>query len=134
MRTTHNVSTAAFVADPASIVRNGGRQIDWANVSDAFKNADGKKHLPSGSALAATGAAGQVSPRAAASPAIGLLETDATEDSPWAAKSGYGVIIGGAVYETLLPDADNGVLAAAVKAELNAAGTGFAFLAYSDQR
>ena len=53
-----------------------------------------------------------------------------------AAKSGYGVIRGGSLYETLLPDASGSPreLAAAIKTELAANSLGFLFSKYEDTR
>ena len=52
------------------------------------------------------------------------------------ALSGYGVIIGGSIYENLLPEAsgDPAVIDSTYKTELQTAGvgTGFAFFQYSD--
>lgn len=138
--TTHNVSTAGFIADVSSITRNSGRQIDWANVDVSYADAvTGKKHLPAGTVVGELlSGNGTVSPRVVTTnPATGILETDAYEDDPNAARSGYGVIIGGVIYEALLPDASGTprVLAAAIKTELDAAETtGFAWMAYSDSR
>lgn len=83
--------------------------------------------------------AGMCVPRAVApagETAIGFLETHADEDSPTDAMSGYGVIIGGAIYENLLPDASGTPrrLPTGYKNELQAAGTGFAFYDYEDSR
>lgn len=138
-RTNFNASRAGFIADHHSIVRNNGRQIDWANVSASYVDATtGKKVLPAGTVVGdLLSGTGKVSPRVVTSnPAIGILETAAVEDEKSAAVSGYGIIIGGAVYETLLPDSSGSprVLDPTIKSELNAAGTGFAFLAYSDAR
>lgn len=210
-RTNHNVSAARFIAGEASIVRNDGRQIDWANVGQQYRATPGQvvevgaggaiagatsvpvvalaialasgvtldfggakfarttaaaaagatsiavaalptalvagdkatvagvgaKKLKAGTVVGELLGTGKISPRVVTTnPATGILETDAVEDDTSAAISGYGVIIGGAVYEALLPEASGSprVLASAVKTELNAAGTGFAFLAYSDAR
>lgn len=137
-RTSYTVSSPGFIADHNSIVRTGGRQIDWANVGAGYIDATtGKKVLKAGTAVGDTLGAGKVSPRVAATnAAIGLLETDAVEGDTNAPLSGYGLIIGGAVFETLLPDSTGNprTLDANIKTELNAAGTGFAFLAYSDAR
>lgn len=212
-RTNHNVSAARFVADENSIVRNDGRQIDWAGVGEQYRATPGQTvtasanaaalataisvnaltaAIPSGTVLnfspgagkfakltaaAAIGATsiavealptaisagdtavhagsgvkklkagtvvgeaasttGRLRPRVVTSnPATGILATDAVEDDTAAALSGYGVLIGGAIYEALLPEATGSprVLPSAVKTELNSAGTGFAFLAYSDVR
>lgn len=214
-RTTTRTATQAFIADPNSIDRNQGRQIDWPNVGNNFRQVPGQvvtttaiaaaaatsvavsalaQALPSGTVLnflpgagkfakltanAAAGATsltvealptalasgdtavvagsgpktlkagtvvgellgtGKVSPRVVTTnPAIGLLETDAVEDDLQDAASGYGVIVGGVIFENLLPDATGGppkVLASAVKTELQTAGvgTGFAFQEYQDVR
>jgi hypothetical protein len=66
----------------------------------------------------------------AARVAKGLSATNATENSTSDSASGYGTIIGGNIYDNLLPV----TLDATVKAELNAAGTGFAFETYEDSR
>ena len=81
--------------------------------------------------------AGKVSPRVVTTnPAVGMLETSALEDDPVAAKSGYGMIVGGRLYENLLPDATGSpkVLASAIKTELAASGTGFSFEQSGDNR
>ena len=216
-RTTHSVSRAGFIADQSSIVRNDGRQIDWANVGNVFRETpgtapvsavvgaagaaigatsipvaalsgsipsgttldfgttklavttaavaagataipvralavalvsgdtatyagsagSGSKILPAGTVVGELLGAGKIGPRiATTNPATGILETTAVEGSDSAALSGFGVVIGGAVFEALLPDATGTprVLLAAVKTELNANGSGFAFLTYSDAR
>lgn len=137
-RTTQTTGAASFIADHNSIVRNDGRQIDWANVGAGYIDATtGKKVLKGGTVIGELLGTGKVSPRVVTTnPATGILETDAVEGDPSAALSGYGVIIGGAVYEALLPEAAGSprVLASAVKTELQAAGTGFAFLTFSDVR
>lgn len=99
--------------------------------------ATGTKRLVAGTVVGSLLGAGKVSPRVATTnPAIGILETTATEDDSFAALTGYGVLVGGVFYENLLPDATGNpaTLAAAVKTELTNAGTGFAFEAYSDTR
>lgn len=67
---------------------------------------------------------------------VGLLETNANEESKTDSKSGYGLIVGGVFYENLLPDATGSpsVLPAAYKSELQAAGigTGYAFRQFGD--
>ncbi len=98
----------------------------------------GPKMLKAGTAVGdAASTTGKLRPRVASSNvAIGLLATNAIENDRSAAQTGYGVIIGGAVYEALLPDAAGSprVLASGIKTELNAAGTGFAFVLYADDR
>jgi hypothetical protein len=97
----------------------------------------GSKKLKAGTAVGDLLSSGKLSPRVVTTnPAIGLLETDAVQDSQTAAASGYGVIVGGVVYENLLPDAVAGVLPSAIKTELNTAGAskGFLFQTYGDDR
>jgi len=62
--------------------------------------------------------------------AKGLLASNAEENSRVDSLSGYGVIVGGVIYETLLPES----LTAAVKSELQDHSTGFAFETYEDTR
>lgn len=81
---------------------------------------------------------GKVVPRAirpASETAIGLLESNASASDRSAALSGYGVIIGGAIFENLLPDANGGsTISSTYKTELQTAGvgTGFAWFTYAD--
>ena len=69
-------------------------------------------------------------------PAIGILETDAIEGAEEQGLTGQSIIVGGVFYENLLPEATGSpaVLASAVKTELNANGSGFAFVQYADNR
>ena len=133
--TTTTVATPGWLVDPHSADRDGGHQIDWAQVSAT--NADGKKTIPAGATVGILLGNGKISPRVATTnPAVGLLETTAVEGDPTAALTGYGLIVGGVIHENLLPDATGTprTLAAAIKTELNAAGTGFAWRTYNDGR
>lgn len=134
--TTTNLSRPPVVADPHSIIRNSGRQIDWANVSAT--NADGKKIVPADTVVGELLGTGKVSPRVVTTnPAVGIMETTAVEGETFAALSGYGVIIGGHIYENLLPDASGGppkVLPTAIKTELRANGYAWSFEVYGDNR
>src|SRR5688572_28752663 len=119
-RVTTSIVRLPFVADPHSIMRNSGRQIDWENVSAT--NADGKKVVYAGTVVGELLGTGKVSPRVVTTnPAIGIMETTAVQGEAQAALSGYGIIIGGHLFENLLPDASGSpkTLAAAVKTELN---------------
>jgi hypothetical protein len=211
-RTTTNTTRPAFVADPGSIDRNTGRQVDWTNVPTSFKNTDGNKVIPAGTVMSgevnsdAIGGAGKMVPRSATTTVTvavssnvatatatahpfkvgdivyvtganlayvngektvatvptantftfaavgadasatgtittawrtcGILETNATENSPTDALSGYGVIVGGVVYENLLVDATGTpkVLPAQYKTELAELGPGFYWGTYQDSR
>lgn len=139
-RTTTVISRADFVADPNSIERlDGGRQIDWANVGAGYIDATtGKKVLPGGTVLGdllSTNKA--VSPRVVTTnPAMGVLLTNANEADRAAGYTGYGIAVGGVLYETLMPDATGTpkTIAAAIKTELTAAGCTFKFVRYEDNR
>jgi hypothetical protein len=136
-RTTSYVSLPGFMADPASVDRNTGVQIDWASVDVARKNSAGKKVIEAGTILAEK-AGGKVIPRAdvsGAEVATGILETTAVEDERSAALSGYGCLIGGALFKNLLPENAETDFADWI-AELNdtGVGTGFAWLTYADNR
>lgn len=129
-RTSQYVSTPSFIADPASVDRSTGRQIDWDNVPSSFAGADGKKMIPAGHRVYET-AEGKILPvTQAEDPVFGLIETNAIQDDKSAALSGYGVIVGGVVYTELLPEE----LAAEDLEALAEVGTGFAFETYSDSR
>jgi hypothetical protein len=120
--------------------RTGGKQIDWANVGAGYVDAaTGKKIIPSGTAMGTLLGSGKMSPRVVTTnPAVGLLEGDAIEDDLVHSLSGYGLMVGGVVYENLLPDATGGppaVLAAGIKTELQAnCAMGWQFEVYQDTR
>lgn len=101
----------------------------------ATKAGTGKKRLPAGTVVGTLLGSGKISPRVVTTnPAVGIMATAAVEDEPFAAATGYGIFLGGVFYENLLPDASAGTLASAIKTELNANGTGFAFRTYTDNR
>lgn len=136
-RTMTYVSQPGFIADGASVSRNTGVQIDWANVDVARKNSAGKKVIAAGTILA-DGAEGRKIPRLdvkGQETAIGILETTAVEGESAAALSGYGCIIGGVIFKNLLPENAEEDFADWI-AELNDTGvsTGFAWLTYADDR
>jgi hypothetical protein len=93
--------------------------------------------IPAGTVMAEL-SSGKVIPRAiipGSETAIGLLETEASYLDRAAALSGYGIIVGGLVYENLLPDANGGsTINSTYKTELQTAGvgTGFGFATYAD--
>jgi len=137
-RSTYAISRPGFVLDQNSMERIDGRQIDWANVSNTYKDATtGKKVLPAGTVIGDLLGAGKVSPRVVTTnPATGILVSTATEGDPSMPLSGVGIYKGGVVYETLLPDSTGSpkTLPAAFKTELAAAGCTFKYEAYSDNR
>lgn len=137
--TTTHPSRTRPVADESSLVRHGtGVQIDWTNVSSSFLNATtGKKELPAWTALGLLlGGGSKASPRVdTTNPAVGFLETTAIEDNPVAPADGmYGMVVGGNLYENLLPGASGSpaVLDTDVKDELATNSAGFYFQQYGD--
>jgi hypothetical protein len=100
----------------------------------------GKRAIKAGTVMAEL-SSGKIVPRAArpgSETSIGLLITEALEDSQAASLSGYGLIVGGVIYENLLPEASGtpAVINATYKTELQTAGvgTGFSFVQYGDDR
>jgi hypothetical protein len=206
-RTTIYGSMPAFVADPESIDRNTGRQIDWTKIPVSYiagtsytitatepaiatateitvaalpvalptgtlLNFAGTGEVAELSAPAAAGATtltvlaldaaiedndtatyivsasndkvipagtvmcelstGYVVPRAArpgSEAAIGILWSTATQNSLTDALTGYAIIVGGVIYETLLPETIT-----SYKTELETNGTSWVWETYSDNR
>jgi hypothetical protein len=122
----------------------GATSISVEALINALEAADtavyggtGKKVLPQHCAVGDELGNGKLAPRVATTnPAIGLLATNAIEDDPSAGMSGYGVVKGGVFYENMLPDATGTPkeLPAAIKTELQASGTGYAFEQFGDSR
>lgn len=104
-----------------------------ANNDTAYYSTPGRmRRLKAGTIVGELLGSGKVSPRVVTTnPATGILETDALENDKNAALTGYGVIVGGVVFGNLLV---GGAPTTTVKNELIAAGTGFAFLTYGDDR
>lgn len=133
-RVTTVVSQVGFVADQHSMMRNDGRQIDFATVDDAYiVAATGKKRLPAGTVMYEITPGGKIAEADAlgAPPAaeaiVGILVTDAVEGDRSAALSGYGVYVGGVIYGDLLPIPGQA-------AGLAGVGTGFHIIPYTDDR
>lgn len=103
-RTNYNISQFPYIASMESTDFSMGYSIDWDNVSRT--NADGVKELQAGTIVAKT--ANGVAERASnASPAIGILLESISEDQKERAINGQSVIVGGSIYQNLLPDIDN---------------------------
>jgi hypothetical protein len=125
------LGTPAFIADLHSITLWGtGAQIDWTAFTDAKYGTAGKRKVPAGTVIEFNGA-GKMIP--GASGPCYLTRTDIEEDSRVAALSGYGVITGGNVYETLLPDA-SGSPRVLTSGQKTALGARFVFQPYGDAR
>lgn len=140
--TFSNLSSPSFLVQPGLEDRDNGHQIDWANITASSGvvpalTGTGKKWLKAGTPVGTLLGAGKMGPRVdGTNPAVGLLATDAVQDEPQAALTGYGLVIGGVVFENLLPGASaiTGLLTDDIKTELQANGTGFAFRQYVDNR
>lgn len=131
----------ASAASGATSITVEPLQFAVANDAEAtYRMGLGKRLIPAGTVMAEL-TSGKVVPRAArpgSETAIGLLATDAAEGDTSAAMSGHGVLIGGVIYENLLPEASGSpaTIDATHKTELQATGvgTGFSFQQYSDDR
>lgn len=103
---------------------------------------EGDKVIPAGTSMAVIAGSEKIAPRIdrdisaeATETAIGLLASSAIEGEKHAALTGYGIYVGGVVYEELLPDdGDAEWEDGTIPAELQAAGTGFVFETYADDR
>lgn len=132
-RTTRTLGTPGFVVNRASLIHGNGRQIDWAQVSNDFKDATtGKKLIKAGTVMHEL-PSGKIVPRTDALAGKFILVDDAYEASTTAPLSGYGIYAGGYFYETLLPQASGNprVLDADIKTEL---GPSFLWDTYKDVR
>lgn len=112
-------------------------QIESGDTATYLISQSGKKVIPAGTIMA-TLSSGLMIPRSAVTgseTATCLLASNAEEGAGHNALSGFGEILGGAIYETLLPDFGAGALST-WKTELQAAGvgTGFAWRTYADSR
>lgn len=89
-----------------------------------------KKVIPAGTVMCIIAANNKMVPRVArpgSEEAIGLLVSSATEDEGTEGLSGYGVVIGGVIYENLLPETIT-----SYKTELENNGTSWAWQTYAD--
>ena len=136
-RSEKTLSRPPFVADWAAMDHSPGQQVDWDAVPADYAGADGQKRIPAGTVMSKTDA-GKVVPRAgvdlvanADQTASGLLVSNAAEGAQHDAKTGYGLYVGGSVYEELLPDAGDADLGT-YQDELAASGTGWRFEPYEN--
>lgn len=131
-----NVATATLVNHGFSI----GEQITISGANLAYANgtvtiasvpdADTFTYAATGANATATGTI------VASRVAVGLIETNAAQDAREHALTGYSLIVGGVLYETLLPDATGSPkkLPAQYVTELKAAGCTFKLVPYVDSR
>lgn len=131
-----NVATATKTAHGYSVgeqVYISGSNLAYANgvkTIASVPTADTFTYDATGSNATATGTI------IASRVATEILETDATDKNLSEALSGYGTLVGGVLYENLLPDATGTpkVLPAQYKTELINAGCTFKFRQYADDR
>ena len=132
-----NVATATLEAHGfavGDVITVAGANLAYVNGTKTIATvptADTFTYAATGADATATGT---ITARVTAQ---GILETDANESSSTEALTGYSLLVGGVLYETLLPDATGGppkALPAAYKTELVAAGCTFKFIPYADSR
>lgn len=118
---TYQLSRATWLVDWENAPRDTGYQIEWAECDPERVDNNGNKYVPDGTVMALM-AGGKVVPRVDVllqaevgyegdltgdEEAIGLLIGEANEADRSDALTGYGVLLGGVVYENLLPDAEH---------------------------
>jgi hypothetical protein len=131
-----NVATATKVAHGLSVgetVFISGANLSYVNglkVVATVPTADTFTFEATGANATATGTI------LASRAATAILETDAHQSNLAEALSGYGALVGGVLYENLLPDATGTpkVLPAQYKTELKNADGSFKFVQYQDTR
>ena len=132
-----NVATATLVGHgfaAGDVILVAGANLAYANglkTIATVPDADTFTYAAVGSDATATGT---ITARVAAQ---AILETDANESAVVEALSGYSLLVGGVVFENLLPDATGGpptALPAAYKTELTTAGATFKYTLYADSR
>jgi hypothetical protein len=104
--------------------------IPAAGTATYIVSKSNAKVIPSGTTMCEIAASGKIVPRAArpgAETAIGLLWGTAVENQPAMAQTGYVVIVGGVIYETLLPE-----VITSYKSELVTNGSGWVWQTYFD--
>jgi hypothetical protein len=133
---TSNVATATLVGHGHSVgdvLIISGANLAYVNGTKTIASVPDADTFT----FVATGANGTATGTIVASrTAIGILETDAVYASHSDSLSGYSLLVGGVLYETLLPDATGTpkMLPAAYKTELDAAGCTFKYQTYADSR
>lgn len=140
-----SITSVVVAANVATATKNGhgysvGEQLYISGGSLAYANGlVVVATVPDASTFtyAATGANASATGTIVASRvATEILETDATDQNLAESYSGYGSLVGGILFENLLPDASGTpkVLPAQYKTELKNAGATFKFVQYADTR
>lgn len=132
-RTTRSVTRPGFIVDHATAQLSSGRKIDWDEVPSSYENDAGDKVIPAGTPMADND--GGMVPRddlasdGTEGEAFGLLASSADEGARSDSLSGYGIVVGGVIYEDLLP-----VDVSDYKDELDDNGAAFVWETYEDDR
>jgi hypothetical protein len=133
-RTTYTPSQLPFIVDPHTIVRNGGRQVDWETLAGEDPAVTS---VSAGSLMVEVALTGLILPYGSApgaeTPSMILESNASVDDAENIGALGYGCIVGGVIYSNLLPDAEDVGFDDALAA-LQDAGTGFVFETYADSR
>lgn len=125
----------AAAAKAATSITVDDLQFKVADNAEAYYSPEGSKVIKSGTIMAEL-SGGKIIPRkavTASETAIGFLVGDAEENAKQDSLSGFGLIIGGVIYEDLLPDRDESGFATWIT-ELKTAGPGLRLETYSDSR
>lgn len=104
--------------------------IEASDTATYIISQSNDKVIPGGTVMCVVVASGKMVPRAerpGAEEAIGILISTAIENAKGDALSGHGLIVGGVIYENLLPE-----VVTAYKTELENNGTAWAWVTYSD--
>lgn len=136
--TVLNFSGAGEFAELTAPAAEGATSLTVAALESAIESGDTATYLVSSSNAKVIKAgtvmcqlsSGKIVPRAnrpGSEEAIGLLISTAQENSKSDSLSGYGIIIGGVIYENLLPETIT-----SYKTELETNGTSFAWQTYAD--
>lgn len=139
--TNRKLSRATWLVDWENAPRDLGAQIDWGSVDPARVDGNGRKYVPDGTIMARIAASGKVVPRRdvaleegnalGTETAVGILIGEAGEGDRNDAMTGYGLLLGGVVYNNLLPDFGQGALVT-WKTELETNGLTFVYLTHTN--
>lgn len=137
---TKTVSTNDWIVDETSVDRLYGIQVDWDSVPDAY---DETGVVPSGTAMVKL-SSGKYAPRVGiddangdavgTEEAVGFLIGNAHKEDVYRksdALTGHGLIVGGILCETMLPDSGDAAWST-IKTELASNGTGFIYETYAN--
>lgn len=137
---SYQLSRAQWLVDWENAPRDLGHQIDWESVDPERVDATGKKYVPDGAIMAKL-ASGKVIPRrdvalaegnaAGTETAAGILIGQANEGDKSDALTGYGLLLGGVVYNNLLYDYGQANLAT-WKTELETNALTFVYLTHTN--